>query len=38
MRNERFDGIESKNRNASIEKNLELFEEMKRGTQIVLLK
>jgi glutamyl-tRNA synthetase len=34
MRNERFDGIESKNRNLSIEKNLELFKEMKLGTEI----
>jgi glutamyl-tRNA synthetase len=32
MRNQRFDGIESKNRNLSIEENLALFEEMKRGT------
>lgn len=35
MRNERFDGIESKNRNNSIEENLRLFEEMRKGTELV---
>jgi glutamyl-tRNA synthetase len=32
MRNQRFDGIESKNRNLSVDQNLELFDEMKKGT------
>lgn len=32
MRKERMDGIESKNRNNSIEKNLELWEEMKKAS------
>ncbi|CRG95198.1 glutamate--tRNA ligase, putative [Plasmodium gallinaceum] len=34
MRNQRGEGIESVNRENSIEKNLELFEEMKKGTEI----
>ncbi|KAJ3258761.1 hypothetical protein HK103_003355 [Boothiomyces macroporosus] len=34
MRNERFDGIESKNRNNSVKENLRLFEEMHKGTEL----
>ncbi|KYN97263.1 putative glutamate--tRNA ligase [Plasmodium gaboni] len=34
MRNQRGEGIESVNRNNSIEKNLELFNEMRKGTEI----
>jgi glutamyl-tRNA synthetase len=33
MRSQRFDGIESKNRNLSIDENIKLFEEMKNGTE-----
>ncbi|KAJ1344787.1 glutamate-tRNA ligase [Batrachochytrium salamandrivorans] len=33
MRAERFDGIDSKNRNLSVEDNLRLFEDMKNGTE-----
>ncbi|KAK5671642.1 glutamate--tRNA ligase [Batrachochytrium dendrobatidis] len=33
MRAERFDGIDSKNRNLSIEENLSRFEDMKNGTE-----
>ena len=33
MRNERFDGIDSKNRNMSVQDTLKRFEEMKKGTE-----
>jgi glutamyl-tRNA synthetase len=35
MKLERFEGIESKNRSASIEENLNRFEQMKLGTDYV---
>jgi glutamyl-tRNA synthetase len=35
MRKERGDGIESKNRNNTVEQNLKLWEEMKAGTEEV---
>ena len=37
MRNQRFDGIESVNRNQSISVALEKFEEMKKATEYVEL-
>jgi len=35
MRQERMDGIASKNRDLSVEENLKRFEEMKKGTEFV---
>ncbi len=35
MRKERGEGIESRRRNASLEENMKLWEEMKKGTESV---
>ena len=37
MRAQRFDGIQSKNRNLSVEENLKRFQQMKEGTEYVQL-